>query len=704
MLPVIKEMDKSAIKKFFSAFNGISFKRIALILVVTILLYFVMVESIAPEKISINIGDIATEDIRASKEIIDEETTERLKKEAIDRIQLIHRVDPSVQVNIKNDVKNFFELVDSIAAIEEKDIDAKVDLIETESSIKLSQGEYIILFNASQKTLDALESSIYDIINQIQGNGIKAEELEYEKKNVHEIFNSLNNIPDEIKPTGANIVNSVIKPNRFVDIETTHQKKEEAAAQVEPMVIKENQVIVERNQIIDERAYNLIRKSGLLKETEGLDYSIIIGTLLIIMLLELIVIAYLYVLNKDTFNSFKHLLILCIVMLSVIVMSKAIYGISPYLIPISAATMLVSILINAKLAILINFILAIIIGLVTGNDVNLIIMLLIGGSIGVFGVINTNQRHNIFLTGIVVSGFNILTILGFGLIIGTDINTIIVSSMYGALNGIFSAILTIGSLPLWEGAFGIVTPLKLLELSNPNQPLLKKLLLEAPGTYHHSIVVGNLSESAAEAVKGNPLLARVGSYYHDIGKLKRPYFFKENQMNKDNPHDKLNPSMSTLIITNHVKDGVEFATKHKIPQIIKDIIKQHHGDTMVAYFYHKAMKGENPELVQAESFRYEGPKPQSKEAAIIMLADSVEAAVRAMPEPTKGKMEVLVRDIIKGKLNDGQLDECGLTLKDLNTIANSFLSILVGIFHERIEYPKLDINELKESTADGTSN
>lgn len=363
--------------------------------------------------------------------------------------------------------------------------------------------------------------------------------------------------------------------------------------------------------------------------------------------------------------------------------------------PISAATMLIALLINPKLAILTNIILSMIIGLITNNDFNMIIFLLIGGTAGVFAIKNTHQRYNILLTGILVSGINILLIISYGLIGNLEIYDIMNRCLYGALNGLFSAILTIGSLPLWESIFGILTPLKLLELSNPNQPLLKKLLIEAPGTYHHSIVVGNLSEAAAEAVDGNALLARVGAYYHDVGKLVRPYFFKENQFNGDNPHDKLNPNLSTLIITNHTKDGLELAQKYKLPSQISDIIKQHHGETLVSYFYHKALNAENSNAIKPETFRYDGPKPQTKEAAIVMLADSSEAAARAMKEPSKGKIEGLVREIIKGKLNDGQLDECNLTLKDLDIIANAFVSVLMGIFHERIEYPKLDLAELK---------
>lgn len=212
--------------------------------------------------------------------------------------------------------------------------------------------------------------------------------------------------------------------------------------------------------------------------------------------------------------------------------------------------------------------------------------------------------------------------------------------------------------------------------------------MEAPGTYHHSVLVGNLAEVAAEQVGGSPVLARVASYYHDIGKIKRPYFFKENQLGNDNPHDKINPNLSTLIITAHVKDGIELAEEYKIPKVIRDVIEQHHGTTLVKYFY-ITMKNsmENPEEIKEEDFRYAGPKPESKEAAIIMLADSVEAAVRSISDPTKGKIEEMVNNIIKGRLNEGQLDNCDLTLKDIDKIRNSFVKILLGIYHQRIEYP-----------------
>ena len=254
---------------------------------------------------------------------------------------------------------------------------------------------------------------------------------------------------------------------------------------------------------------------------------------------------------------------------------------------------------------------------------------------------------------------------------------------------ITSAILTIGLLPILEGAFDVVTTLKLLELSNPNNPLLKKLLMEAPGTYHHSMLVANLAEMAADEVGANSVIARIGAYYHDIGKITRPYFFKENQLTNENPHDNINENLSAMIIISHVKDGVEMAKEYNLPEMIIDIIKQHHGTTLVKYFYYTARnKSDNPDDIKEEDFRYKGPIPNTKESAIIMLADSTEAAVRSINDPTTKKLEEMINNIVDDKVKLGQLDNCELTLKDLSKIKECFLRALNGIYHKRIEYPK----------------
>lgn len=689
----LKKFKKSSIYKSLSEEKV---KRSILLVVFTALLFTLIVDAIAPERISVEVGDRAPEDIRATKEIVDVELTEKLKEEAAKTVELRHRLDTSVQVNIKDDIKKFFEIIKEFSVKSETvSISDRQKILKEQNYVKLEPVDYDILISENTQTISQLENNIYETINQVMGVGIKEEEIDYEKGNIEKTFQNFENLPDELKTTGANIVNNTIKPNRFLDIETTQQKREEAKDQVEDVVIKEGQIIVERGQNIDSKSYNLIKKTGLIKENDGVDYGVILGSLILILIVEFVTLGYLYIFDKKTFSDTKLLTVVSIIVLTVVLISQIINNISGYLIPISVASMLTAIMINTRFSIVLNTVLAVVVGIATSSDISVISVSLLGGMGGAFAAVNTQQRYNIIVTGFIVSSINILTILGFGLVNNLEVNEFLRILIYGFANGVFSSIVAIGSLPLWESIFGILTPLKLLELSNPNQPLLKKLLVEAPGTYHHSVLVGNLSEAAAEAVSANPLLTRVGAYYHDVGKLKRPYFFKENQLCGDNPHDKINANLSALVITNHAKDGVTLAKSFKIPKEITDIILEHHGTTLVAYFYHKALNEDDEGQVVEDRFRYEGPKPQTKEAAIIMLADSVEAAVRSMSAPNKGKIEVLVRNIIKGKLNDSQLDECALTLKDLNNIGTAFTSVLMGIYHQRIEYPTLDLSDLK---------
>ena len=280
-----------------------------------------------------------------------------------------------------------------------------------------------------------------------------------------------------------------------------------------------------------------------------------------------------------------------------------------------------------------------------------------------------------------------------GLISNEGYYLILQDNLWGVLNGFLAVILTIGILPFLESYFDITTSFKLMELSNPNQPLLKKMIVEAPGTYHHSIVVGNLSETAAEEIGSNGLLARVGAIYHDIGKIKRPYFFTENQEAYRNIHDDMEPSLSALVIASHVKEGIELAKKNKLPKDIIDIIAQHHGTGLITYFFHRAVKenGLAVDAVAEENYRYSGPKPQTKEAGIILLADSLEAATRSLTNPTATRIKTLVKEIIQKNLESGQLEECDLTLKDLDKIGDSFARTLTGMFHTRVEYPDDDL-------------
>jgi putative nucleotidyltransferase with HDIG domain len=358
--------------------------------------------------------------------------------------------------------------------------------------------------------------------------------------------------------------------------------------------------------------------------------------------------------------------------------------------PLAVAGLLIAVLLDSRLAVLVVAVLGVLLGIMMDYQLRFALVGLAGGFAGIYSVSKLSQRSDLVMAGVYVSLANILAIFSIGLIQGVPYGVLLSSSfILGVANGILTSILTNGALPILESSFKLSSPVRLLEFSHPNNVLLKRLMTEAPGTYHHSIIVGNLAEAAADAVGGDSLLVRVGAYYHDIGKIKRPYFFIENQMIADSPHDKIGPSLSTLIITSHVKDGVELAKQEKLPQRILDIIEQHHGTGIVTYFYHKALENDRLENVSEEEFRYEGRKPQTREAAIVMLADSVEAALRSLQSRTPARIEGLVRKMIQNKLYDGQFDECDLTFQDLDIIANSFVRVLTGIIHKRVEYPDL---------------
>ncbi|HSH36481.1 HDIG domain-containing metalloprotein [Schnuerera sp.] len=665
---------------------------IFLILLFTVILFFVTIQKVETKRINVQVGDAAPLEIRATKDIEDIRATEQLKKEAANRVEPRYRISPSVQMTMKTNIKEFFDMVRELQSDESIGISKKTDILVEESRIPLSRNEYQTALRMESDELSGFENIINDLTNQIMGAGIKEEDLEYEKASIENVFQDID-ISDNKKELGISLINNTIQPNKFIDEEATQRRIDEEVEKIEPVIIKEHQVIVRKGDIINSNSLSLIKELGLLKENEGYDKRTVLGIIILIVLLELIIFGHVFYFNTDILVDNK-LSILLIIVTSLILISQGIYNISPYIMPVSAGALLIAILLDIRLSLIVNVFMVFILGFILKLDDTLMTMYLISGSIGAFLVIKQHQRFNIFINGLLIGVTNFMTILSFGLIKKLELMDILIRGGYGFMNGMFCAILTIGTLPIWENVFEVLTPLKLLELSNPNQPLLKRLLIEAPGTYHHSIIVGNLSERAAEVVGADPLVSRVGAYYHDIGKLIRPYFFKENQLGADNPHDKLQPSMSTLVITNHTKDGIALGKKNKLPKEIIDIIGQHHGDTVVSYFYHKAKQNESLE-VKIEDFRYSGPKPQTKEAAIVMLADSTEAAVRSIKEPNKKNVEEMIRNIIKGKLEDGQLEECNLTLKNLSDIANAFSSVMMGIFHERIEYPNEGLKEEK---------
>ena len=362
-----------------------------------------------------------------------------------------------------------------------------------------------------------------------------------------------------------------------------------------------------------------------------------------------------------------------------------------YLFPFAAGAMIVRIFINSEVALVYCAILAPLLGIMFENNMLVVIYSLLGSIVGAHGVRHCTSRGTVYAAGIKVSVVNLA--LAFSFQTFND-SLFTAQTMYVAffalLSGFISAGFVSSFIPLTETLFQYTTDIKLLELANLNTPALRELMVKAPGTYHHSIIVGNLVEAGAESIGANPLLARVAAYYHDIGKASKPLYFIENQAGEENRHDKLSPSMSALILISHIKEGAELAREHRLGQPIVDIIRQHHGTALIKFFYERAkvQAAATGGIVEEKDFRYPGPKPQTREAGIIMLADCVEAASRTLVNPTSDRIQGVVQKLINNVFIDGQLDECELTLKNLHEIAKSFTGILNGIFHHRIEYPE----------------
>jgi putative nucleotidyltransferase with HDIG domain len=363
--------------------------------------------------------------------------------------------------------------------------------------------------------------------------------------------------------------------------------------------------------------------------------------------------------------------------------------------PIAAGPMMVGLLVTAgEIVWLFTAFLSLCIGIMTDFNFSLMLVTMVGGLAAARGIFVCKKRNDIYWAGVRTGFVNAFLVTFILVVVNIDhenlLKEILIAAPAGFVGGILSSLVAMMFIPLLESLFNYTTDIKLLELSNLNHPLLKEMIVKAPGTYHHSMMVGSMVEAAAEEISANPLLGKVMCYYHDIGKMVYPKYFIENQRSGQNPHDHISPYMSKTLLIAHVKDGVEMGMKHKLGKPIIDGILQHHGTTLISFFYNKSLEAQNEDAPDSpeEEFRYPGPKPQFREAALCMLADSIEAASRSLDEPTPVRLQNIVRNVIQRKFSDGQLDECNLTLKDLSNVETAFVRILIGIYHQRIDYPR----------------
>lgn len=519
--------------------------------------------------------------------------------------------------------------------------------------------------------------------------------------------------PSEAAPAvaalSAELAAALVKPNVTFNRRETELRKEEARNSVKPFYfkVKRGEMLVrEGERISAEHVLKLREHDKLFRKREMLSrvpaMTILVGFL----------ISSLYVVGLMTrrspggevrdmlFNAVTLMAVFLVVMASDFVAEETARGfnsLSPrallFAMPVAAGAMLVGVFQGFGVAVTVSLILSVLAALVIGNGSDFFVYFFISSLVAAHGVRSCRERGILIRTGLKVGLVNSVLAASITALHGSIYTVEALIALASAfIGGILVGVITTGILPLAEMSFGFTTDIKLLELANLDKPLLRELMVRCPGTHHHSVIVSSMVEASAAAIQANPLLAKVAAYYHDIGKMKKPLYFIENQRDRENKHEKLAPSMSSLILISHVKDGVELARENKLGREIIDIIQQHHGTSLISYFFEKARDqweksaGKTPQAKE-EAFRYPGPKPQTKEAGLVMLADVAEAASRSMVDPTAARIQGMVQRIINRVFSDGQLDECELTLKDLHEIAKSFNKTLSGIFHHRVEYP-----------------
>lgn len=665
-------------------------KRIFLFTITAIFIYFIMLTVVTPKRYKLNEGDIATVDIKAPRDIIDEEATKAKEQEVTAKVEKKFTLKNEIKIEASENIKSFF---DKLINLKSNDIDEKSKISELKKidAFKLSDAEYKTLLDLNVDKDTELQWIALTAIDKGYEKQIEEDNSEdiAEAKTIVDDYLSSQELESNIEVILREMCESQIKANYFFDQSKTDEAVKEALKSVSKVMIKKNQTIVKEGEPITQQQINILTELGLVGEDLSKDY---IYTYIILAFFVLFVLGmqYMYLKKekKEILIDTKLVFLILLLNLLSVISARVFTFVSLFIIPIACAPILMTVFLDSKISIVINSLNLLFVAVIVGFDPQVILIGIVSTIVSSTTLKKVSQRNDILYSTVYVAAAVAVVILSSGILLSNNIKQILLDVILAVFGAFISGILAMGLLPFLESSFSLVTNMKLLELSNPNNPLLKRLLMEAPGTYHHSVMVANLSEVAAEEVGANPMLVRVGAYYHDVGKIKRPFFFGENQLGGTNPHDKISPTLSTTIIISHVKDGLELAKEYDIPKVVSDMIVQHHGTTLVKYFYYTLKNSsENPDEIREEDFRYPGPKPQSKEAAIIMMADSVEAAVRSIQEPTLEKIEDMVNNIVKDKMNSNQLNECDLTFRELEVIKACFLRVLKGIYHHRIEYP-----------------
>jgi putative nucleotidyltransferase with HDIG domain len=524
-------------------------------------------------------------------------------------------------------------------------------------------------------------------------------------------------LTDRERVLAASLIGPLLVPNSSFSQTLTDQERDRQAAAVDPVIdeISQGQVIIRTGSKIT--AVDLERIDNVGLDVASADYTVLAGWLVLSLLLVTLVLGWIWRFRRAFWhrNNVLFLVSLLIVLAAFALKLTAGRATLPFILPIATIGLLVTVLLDAEAAIVVTAIVAIVGGAVNGPSLELATYILLGGIAGILAIRRGDRLQTFLQAGVATFAAQTLVVTAFSLLGERDITGVVQLIGAAGVSAGAAAIVAVGSFAVLGNLFGLLTVFQLLELANPSQPLLRRLLVETPGTYHHSLMVGNLAERAAETIGADPLITRVAAYYHDVGKLLNPAAFIENQAGGENVHDALEPEQSAQILKQHVADGIDIAYRSRLPKSIIAFIPQHHGTAIMSYFYAKARaeaaapfggvatdEGRRAaDAVDVRRYRHAGPKPQTREAALIMLADGVEASVRSLESRDEPAIRSMVHRIVSERLEDGQFDECDLTLRDLSRIEEAFVQQLLGMYHQRVAYPQNVVVELESRRAAG---
>jgi len=663
-------------------------------LILGAILYF----TVRPSIISVEPLGIAEQDIRSPVTIEDRTATERLRQEAVNSV--------GSQFSLRREFadQQIAKVEQLFAAFEETEADTELSDIKnrlnsTEVNGFLGDDELNLLLEASENTRRTVEDVTVTALQEVMENRIETSSQSIsEARDRAETLVDQSPLSLEFRAIANSLSDQLIVPNYVFDSEATREREQQAVDAVEPVIIQEGQLLVNQGEVVTREIYRKLELTGAIDPNRS--FAPLFGSYL---LSGLLTSGFLFMLIRSKIQQLLLRPKILITVYGLLLLQLGIFFGVGYigiefttyayvLAPTAFVVLLLRILVDERVALASALITMIAGSIVASFGQNTSFMTVVyfatGSFLAVFLVEPKIQRKRLFLSGVLLGIINIIMVLALLFLRNTQVTWEMVTYLSGfaITSALLSIVLTFGFLPFLEPWFGVLSSGRLIELMSPTHPLLRKLLMEAPGTYHHSMMVANLAESACEAIGADGLLARVASYYHDLGKTERPLHFIENQQNGVNPHDRLTPEESADIIMAHPYDGADLLSRYKLPKEIIDIAEQHHGTSLLKFFYVKAKETRD---VSESRFRYPGPKPQTREAAVVMIVDSIEAAVRSQKQPTPERIRQLVSSIIRDKLQDGQFEDCELTTKEIWRVGESACETLTGLFHERIEYPEL---------------